>query len=644
MENDQKKNGLHYKSLLEKYGLKHKLFLTFIAVSLIVVSMVLTTQWRLSSIKADSDRIVDVRVPTSLASQRLINGINGSLANLRGWMLLHDEKFVVGRRVVWKIIDDQILSLKQLSSSWTSAGNIKNLETLEMELAEFRKGQQQVEAMVNTSEEFPANKILFEKAAPIADKIVNLITQLINIEAGSEATKARKALLKSMADFRGSMAMSLANIRAFLLSGDVIFKEKFNKMWQVNNRSFEYIETHIALLSSEQKKAFEPLQKYRQQFSGLPLEMFTVRQSKQWNMSNYLLATQAAPRAEKILAILEGNELDGREGMTNNQISLLKQDASSINDEISNLNTMEWFLLVLALAVMIVLSVLVVNNISGNVQIVSEQLKSASAELESVAQQQASSASQQTSSVTELSATAEELVATAKQIAKNSGKVSDGATLTAGVSNESKLMVDNAQLSMNKTKEQVQLIAQHMLDLGNKSQRIGIVLEIINELSEQTNLLSINATIEAAGAGDAGKRFSVVADEVRKLAERSREATTEIKNLIFDIQQTANTTIMVTEDGGKAVDESVYHFNEVLDAIKRTEDQAELTSTATKEIGLTTRQQTTSVEQVSVALNELSSASRHTETSAKQVLATVKMLTDMIFLLESVVKGKHDLS
>jgi methyl-accepting chemotaxis protein len=103
-------------------------------------------------------------------------------------------------------------------------------------------------------------------------------------------------------------------------------------------------------------------------------------------------------------------------------------------------------------------------------------------------------------------------------------------------------------------RRQVDLIVTHMLDLGKKSQQIGGILEIINELAEQTNILAINATIEASGAGDAGKRFAVVADEIRKLADRVGGSTKEIRVLIEEIRSAVNTTVMATEGGSKAVD------------------------------------------------------------------------------------------
>ncbi len=103
-------------------------------------------------------------------------------------------------------------------------------------------------------------------------------------------------------------------------------------------------------------------------------------------------------------------------------------------------------------------------------------------------------------------------------------------------------------------KKQVDLIVNHMLDLGRKSQQIGGIVDIINELAEQTNILAINATIEAAGAGESGRRFAVVADEIRKLADRVGGSTKDIRSLIDEIRAAVNTTVMATEGGTKAVD------------------------------------------------------------------------------------------
>ena len=108
-----------------------------------------------------------------------------------------------------------------------------------------------------------------------------------------------------------------------------------------------------------------------------------------------------------------------------------------------------------------------------------------------------------------------------------------------------------------------------MLELGKKSQQIGRCLDIVSELAEQTNILAINATIEAAGAGEAGRRFAVVADEIRKLADRVAGSAKEIRGLIDDVRGAVNTTVMATESGSKAVDAGTRQFGEVASALKQ---------------------------------------------------------------------------
>src|SRR6185436_4761511 len=106
----------------------------------------------------------------------------------------------------------------------------------------------------------------------------------------------------------------------------------------------------------------------------------------------------------------------------------------------------------------------------------------------------------------------------------------------------------------------------HMLELGRKSQQAGGILEIVSELAEQTNILAINASIEAAGAGEGGRRFAVVADEIRKLADRVGGSAKEIRTLIEGVRSSFYTTVTTTETGSKAVDAGARQFNDVAGA------------------------------------------------------------------------------
>jgi methyl-accepting chemotaxis protein len=229
----------------------------------------------------------------------------------------------------------------------------------------------------------------------------------------------------------------------------------------------------------------------------------------------------------------------------------------------------------------------------------------------------------------EISTTIVELLATSRQISGSAQRVAQISNQAALSASSGDKIVQKAQESIGGIRQQVDVIVNHMLDLGKRSQQIGGILEIINELAEQTNILSINATVEAAGAGEAGRRFAVVADEIRKLADRVGGSTKEIRSLIEEIRSAVNTTVMATEGGSKAVDAGTHQFADVAAFFKQITDLVATSTEAAKEIELSTKQQTTAVEQVNVAIADVTQASKETEASASQTLQTATQLTTL---------------
>lgn len=256
-------------------------------------------------------------------------------------------------------------------------------------------------------------------------------------------------------------------------------------------------------------------------------------------------------------------------------------------------------------------------------------IRSSSTELQAAAAQQASGSREQASATTEVSTTIRELLATSRQIAESAQRVSRIAEETAGGAREGDLTVQRAQEGISSIKRQVDLVVSHMLELGKKSQQAGGILELINELAEQTNILAINASIEAAGAGESGRRFAVVADEIRKLADRVAGSTKEIRGVIEDMRAAVNTTVMATETGTKAVDAGAKQFGEVTTSFRHIVGLVATTTEAAREIELSTKQQTSAVEQVNVAITNVAQAARETEASSGQTLQTSTQLASL---------------
>lgn len=267
--------------------------------------------------------------------------------------------------------------------------------------------------------------------------------------------------------------------------------------------------------------------------------------------------------------------------------------------------------------------------LTGQVGSAVRHVQRSSAELQAAANQQAAGARETATSMTEISTTISELLATSRQIADSAQRVVHIAEQTAAFARGGDGTVQNARESIGAMRRQVDQVVDHMLDLGRKSQQIGVVMDMVSELAEQTNILAINATIEATVAGDAGRRFGVVADEIRKLADRMTASTKEIRLQIDDVRGAVNTTVMATETGSKAVDAGARQFDDVASTFGKIAGLVTTTTDAAREIELSTKQQATAVEQLNVALSNTAQASRETEASSGQTSQTATELAEM---------------
>jgi len=266
------------------------------------------------------------------------------------------------------------------------------------------------------------------------------------------------------------------------------------------------------------------------------------------------------------------------------------------------------------------------------------KLAGSSSTLNSISVQQSAAATQQATSVQELTATAEQVAITARQIMENAKLVescADQANETCLSGSED---VGAAIAGMEVLRIQVQQIAESMLRLGEDSQRIGGIIEIIDDISDQTNLLALNAAIESAGAGEHGKRFAVVAKEVRRLAERTVDATRQIRELIVEIQRATNDTIVVTEEGSKAVEKA----NSLVDKVDRSFAMligvVDNTAQAAREITSSTRQQTMACQQIADTMVEVRDVAHQVADSAQETERAVADISQLAEVLRHIVE------
>lgn len=257
----------------------------------------------------------------------------------------------------------------------------------------------------------------------------------------------------------------------------------------------------------------------------------------------------------------------------------------------------------------------------------SKRLAQSSNEILSATEQQASGAAQQAASISETTATMEELAATYRQIADNANQVVTMAEASLGSAESGQQAVFNTLSAMESIKTRSQASANKILSLGERSQQIGQVLEIINSIADQTKILALNAAIEAARAGEAGKGFSVVAIEIRKLAESVVDSTSEISQIMMEIQGAANDLVIATEQELKQVQGGVDLANVTGESLDQILEMIEQTTVAAKEISAATQQQKSATDQVVKAMREVAAVAQQTAAGGRQVASSAEQLS-----------------
>jgi methyl-accepting chemotaxis protein len=249
---------------------------------------------------------------------------------------------------------------------------------------------------------------------------------------------------------------------------------------------------------------------------------------------------------------------------------------------------------------------------------VAENLNAATAEILASTQQQAASTAEQAAAVQQASATMAQIAQSGSQISERAGAVASTAEATSTATSVGLESVREANATMESIREQAEIVAENVIALSEKTQAIGEIIATVNDIAEESHLLSLNAAIQAASAGEYGRGFSVVAGEMKNLADQSKQATVQVRSILGDIQKAINTSVMLTEEAVKRV-ESGRRQSEVADrTIRELTGNIEESVQAFQQIVAGSSQQQIGFEQVTQAFRNIGVAAQQTASSTRQ--------------------------
>jgi len=279
------------------------------------------------------------------------------------------------------------------------------------------------------------------------------------------------------------------------------------------------------------------------------------------------------------------------------------------------------------------------RSIAGPLRQAIGTLASSASEILATTTQVTSGAAETATAVSETTTTVEEVKQTAQVSSQKAKYVSESAQKAAQVSQAGKKAVDKTIDGMSRIQQQMESIAESIVRLSEQSQAIAGIIAVVNDLAEQSNLLAVNAAIEAAKAGEQGKGFAVVAQEVKSLAEQSKQATAQVRAILNDIQKATSATVMATEQGSKAVAAGVKQSTDAGESIRvLTESIAEAAQAATQ-IAASSQQQLVGMDQVALAMENIKQASTQNVASTRQTETAAQSLHELGQKLKQLVEG-----
>jgi methyl-accepting chemotaxis protein len=497
-------------------------------------------------------------------------------------------------------------------------------------------------------------------------------------EAALEPTAERKRLLQSITDIRTSFALSVGSMREFLATGDPSCKREFDGFRLEHQHAFQEAQGLTSLLSKTQRPQWDRYALLRAEFEPLVAKVFALREAKDWNRAIDIWENESRPRM----------------GALKDALERIAQKASinlaSAKDEVHAAGDLVDLSLIVATAAAILIGCAVAvvsgrkiafaarmladrakeistgdltgdnlllkstdelgelaggfNVMLGNLKDLTKQILAVTESVNSATTQIASSTKQQASSTKEQAATVQQITTTMKELSQSGAQIVEKAKEVAAaaetVSETSRSGID-AVLGTNRTmdaiREQVEEVAENIVALSEKTQAVGEIIATVNDIAEQSNLLALNASIEAASAGDDGNRFSVVASEMKSLADQAKECTVQVRGILGEIQKGINSAVMLTEEAVKRVDAG----KQQADVSERTIRDMVTTTQASVEayqqiIGATNQQQV-GYEQVSKGMQDIDLAARQTATSTAQLEQALSSLSAMSHQLRAAV-------
>ncbi len=626
-----------------------------------------------------TDEVLDYNMPSVKHAISAQGEIHHALSMHRGYMILGLQALADERVHTWDKINEHMAALETLSVGWEDEQAIANFAELKEVLTQFRAAQDQIAEVAHTDNNIPAQTVFLEDAMPHGHAMVSALEHVLVLERDQEATAERKLLVEYISAAKVHLLRAAQAITTYLIEGD---DEAYAAVMQEVNScqaSVDRLKTMTHLFTTEQDADFARYIDERTQFLAIAQQSLDLRSAPDWCRSEDICLNQVTPlatKADELLGAIIESETQSKDA----GVAALKTSAAQLSWAImitAGIATLIGVVIAFYLRQQITKAfrnlierirdiaegegdltqrieennhdeigelsawfntfVTKLHDVIVQVKTVSSEVASASNEIAASADEIAAGAGEQSQQITAVSAAVEEMSASVIEVARNSADAANSANESGRIAADGGAVVTDTIHGMESINDAVTSSAESVQELGKRGEQIGEVINVINDIADQTNLLALNAAIEAARAGEHGRGFAVVADEVRKLADRTTKATEEIAGSIQAIQDETTLAVQKMNAGTEEVTNGVEKAERAGDALNQIVASAQDVSSMVQSIAAAAEEQSVASEDVSRNIEQISMVTSQTSEGIREAAHSATLLSERATTLQQLV-------